>query len=387
MNLTRAAIWAVPVVLVFAGTAACSAILGIGDPTYDAGTSPSGSTAGSGGSAGNGSGSISSGGVGGAGSASGTSGAAESGSASGGASTGSVSTGAAASGNVGNSGSPTTGAASGSASTGTSSVSGGAAGSMSGAGGSGAVATAAGIGDPCASAACDPGLTCSGKWCTETCTTATQCGTNELGKNNACEVSTSGSQICFPGCSAQLDCAGFAGTQCFMPVGLCANAHGVGDVCSANGNECSPGLGCGSVIANLSAPPAGETGWCGNMCAASSQCAGLSPGGTNLQSQPNYCVVWNATTNICAPGCSSDADCQAFTGTSCGNWGTDLGLAATCGPTSTTVQCRPDMSVAGCATTTGYSCEGNVTPEQENASLVCTVGVKGNRGLTLYCCQ
>src|SRR5580658_1750411 len=124
MNLTRAAIWAVPVVLVFAGTAACSAILGIGDPTYDAGTSPSGSTAGSGGSAGNGSGSISSGGVGGAGSASGTSGAAESGSASGGASTGSVSTGAAASGNVGNSGSPTTGAASGSASTGTSSVSG-----------------------------------------------------------------------------------------------------------------------------------------------------------------------------------------------------------------------------------------------------------------------
>lgn len=365
----------------------CSAILGIGDPTYGDGGASSGAVAATGTSGGVGSGVASTAG-GGSGTASPSGDSASTGASSGvGATTGSEA-------GAGSSGAGGTGTSSGSASTGGASTGTGAAGSgvgtgsSSGSGGTGATTGGQGIGDPCAMATCMSGLTCTGKWCTEACTSSPLCGTNSLGKSNACELSTTGSRFCFPGCTAQTDCAGFADTQCFLNEGICANAHGVGDACSANGNECGPGLECGSVVADLGTPPAGETGWCGNTCVASTQCAGASAGGTNLEGEQNFCVVWDATTDICVPGCSSDADCQNFTGTNCGNWVSDLGRAATCGPASTGVKCTYDASVQGCTgASTGYSCAAGVTPEQVDTALSCSAGVAGNRGLTLFCCQ
>jgi hypothetical protein len=374
----------------------CSAILGIGDPTYgDAGTSSGGvGAAGASGAVGptGASGAVASGSASTAGAGSGIPGpsgeTASSGASSGtGATTGNEAS--AGSSGAGGTGTSSGGASSGSASTGTSAAGSGVgtAGS-SGSGGGGATTGGAGIGDPCATATCRSGLTCTGKWCTEACTSSPQCGANSLDKSNGCVLSTTGSRFCFPGCTTQTDCAGFADTQCFLSDGLCANAHGVGDVCSANGNECAPGLECGSVVAELAPPPTGETGWCGNSCAASTQCAGASAGGTNLEGEPNFCIVWNATTDICVPGCSSDADCQNFTGTNCGNWVSDLGRAATCGPASTGVKCTTDASVQGCSgTSTGYSCAAGETPDQADAALTCSAGVAGSRGLTLFCCQ
>jgi hypothetical protein len=364
--------------------AGCSAILGIGDPTYgDAGAS-SGAVAATGAS-----GAIASGGTSTTGGGSGT--ASPSGESASSGASGGVGATAGNEASAGSSGAGT-GMSSGNVSSGSAGT--GAAGSglgtagSSGSGGTGATSGGPGIGDPCATATCGSGLTCTGKWCTDACTSSSQCGTNSLGKNNACELSTTGSRFCFPGCTTQTDCAGFAETQCFLTEGICANAHGVGDACSATGNECGSGLECGSVVADLAPPPAGETGWCGNTCAASTQCAGASAGGTNLEGEANFCVVWNATTDICVPGCSSDADCQNFTGTNCGNWVSDLGRAATCGPASTGVKCTYDASVTGCTgAAMGYSCAAGETPEQVDTALTCSAAVAGSRGLTLFCCQ
>ncbi len=367
----------------------CSTILGIGDPTYDAGAgSMSGSSTGT-----DSSGSSSaSGGTGSSPSSGGPSGSPVESGALGGSGTG-VSGSAAGTGSMGATGSASTGQAStGQASAGStgSVVSTGAMASTGTSAGSGAPVATQGVGDPCSNAAqgCEAGLTCTKLWCTEACTSSVACGTNKLGRNNVCIVSNAGSQVCFPGCLANSDCAGFPGTNCFFPADACALTHGVGDPCSNGGNECASGLGCGSVTNNLGEPPAGQEGWCGSSCTATTQCAGIDSGGLNGRGQPNYCVVWSTTLDICAPGCASDADCTNFTGTVCGNWATDMGLAATCGPQATSTPCRLDSSVTGCNVgSDGYSCIGAVTPAQVDPTLTCSTGIKGSRGLTLYCCE
>jgi hypothetical protein len=45
----------------------------------------------------------------------------------------------------------------------------------------------------------------------------------------------------------------------------------------------------------------------------------VSLGGDNFFGQKNYCLLNTANTNTCFPGCSTNADCQAFTGTDCEN--------------------------------------------------------------------
>jgi hypothetical protein len=65
--------------------------------------------------------------------------------------------------------------------------------------------------------------------------------------------------------------------------------------------------------------------------------------------------------------------------------------ASACTATVTTggagAQCSIDGAVAGCAANaSGYSCSGGQTPEQTNASLLCSTGTTGTGGATLYCC-
>ncbi len=80
-----------------------------------------------------------------------------------------------------------------------------------------------GIGDPCVplGVACNPGLTCSGLWCTKACLRSTDCvglgggGGNTLGLPNACiETAGAGGQ-CFAGCNTDADCVAFPGSFCF----------------------------------------------------------------------------------------------------------------------------------------------------------------------------
>ncbi len=71
---------------------------------------------------------------------------------------------------------------------------------------------------------------------------------------------------------------------------------------------------------------------------------------------------------------------------------TALASALCTGCTSQTVTattapgCSPDSTVIGCAGSAGFSCSTNETPEQTDPSLVCSDGVPGGGGLTLYCC-
>lgn len=57
--------------------------------------------------------------------------------------------------------------------------------------------------------------------------------------------------------------------------------------------------------------------WCTVNCATSSDCAGTNFGATDLLGENNYCIVDGDNTSTCFPGCTTNADCQAFAGTNC----------------------------------------------------------------------
>jgi hypothetical protein len=57
--------------------------------------------------------------------------------------------------------------------------------------------------------------------------------------------------------------------------------------------------------------------WCTELCAKSSDCAGMSLGGQNVFGQNNYCLLNATNVNSCFPACTTNADCQAFAGTDC----------------------------------------------------------------------
>jgi hypothetical protein len=49
--------------------------------------------------------------------------------------------------------------------------------------------------------------------------------------------------------------------------------------------------------------------------------------------------------------------------------------------------CSADVTVVGCGgTALGFSCQGDVRPDQTDSSLVCSQGAQGSGGETLYCC-
>jgi hypothetical protein len=63
-----------------------------------------------------------------------------------------------------------------------------------------------------------------------------------------------------------------------------------------------------------------------------------------------------------------------------------LGCTSTAGPAAPGPGCSPDSTVTGCRGSAGFSCSSDVSPEQIDSSLVCSDGVGGGGGLTLYCC-
>jgi hypothetical protein len=100
-----------------------------------------------------------------------------------------------------------------------------------------AVCNELGVGDPCTpqGTACNPGLTCNGSWCTKACAGPSDCtglgpsGANTLGLPNAC-VTTTGGNLCAPGCITDADCTDFPATYCVsttsanasqVPVNVC----------------------------------------------------------------------------------------------------------------------------------------------------------------------
>lgn len=75
------------------------------------------------------------------------------------------------------------------------------------------------------------------------------------------------------------------------------------------GDPCTSDFDCGG-FATCSA-------WCTQECTTSSDCAGMDVSGENLFGQNVYCVLNGDNIDSCFPGCSTNADCQAFAGTDC----------------------------------------------------------------------
>jgi hypothetical protein len=55
--------------------------------------------------------------------------------------------------------------------------------------------------------------------------------------------------------------------------------------------------------------------------------------------------------------------------------------------TGSTNNCSPDSAVGCKGISVGYSCTGGQTPAASNSSLNCSMGVQGNAGSMLYCCE
>lgn len=126
-------------------------------------------------------------------------------------------------------------------------------------------------------------------------------------------------------CHAKCTTDGECNSGCCAPLkglsyGACAaksycETAGVGDSC-ASGSSCQSGLLCAG----------GTNGWCTHGCSDSSDCNG-SYGGKNKYGHYNWCMKTSGGANDCFPGCSTDADCSWYPGTTCKTGSTTVGVS------------------------------------------------------------
>jgi hypothetical protein len=144
---------------------------------------------------------------------------------------------------------------------------------------------------------------------TTTCSSAAQCcqagptqpeGAACISNDSLCHAICASGSDCTSGCCAQVEGESY---------GVCAAASdcggGVGDSCSSNAScssdDCT-GLWCTSSCSSSNA-----------LCAGGHGTGGL----TNEYGQYNWCLLNNGGTDTCFPGCSTNADCAPYSGTSC----------------------------------------------------------------------
>jgi hypothetical protein len=150
------------------------------------------------------------------------------------------------------------------------------------------------------------------------CTSLAACAIDVDCENlSSCEENC-GSTTCIAACERQSP-NGIAGlatfTTCVEAKCIVCSQSGVGDPCDHAASGCNAGLSCGGL-------------GCTKPCARATDCAGLGAGGGNALNLPNACVVIAGAGEVCAPGCSVDADCAAFPGAFCFATTSVDGLAA-----------------------------------------------------------
>jgi hypothetical protein len=168
----------------------------------------------------------------------------------------------------------------------------------------------------CGGTCCQPGETCENGMCQgcvaagsgQTCTATTECcqsGTTQpLGA-----TCISNDDLCHANCATGTDCtSGCCAAVQGQSYGVCAAAS----ACLAGtGSACSTSASCASDYCQ---------GWCVSSCSASNAvCAGgYGTGGLmNEYGQYNWCLADTSGSDICFPGCSTNADCAPFPGTTC----------------------------------------------------------------------
>lgn len=151
------------------------------------------------------------------------------------------------------------------------------------------------------------------------CTATSQCcqspsvaplGQTCVSDDNACHANCTSDNECESGCCAPLkgQTYGVCASKSYCPSG------GIGDACASNAS-CESGNCAG-----------GTTGWCTRYCSYSSDCDG-DYGTQNKYGQDNWCVKNSGGSNVCFPGCSTNADCSWFPGTTCKPASTTTGVS------------------------------------------------------------
>ncbi len=92
------------------------------------------------------------------------------------------------------------------------------------------------------------------------------------------------------------------------------------DVCGADvcdpcafegiGDPCGQDFDCDGTFTSCSE-------WCTQECSTGADCMGREFGDQNAFGFSNYCLLNGDNVDSCFPGCSTNADCQAFPGTDC----------------------------------------------------------------------
>jgi hypothetical protein len=167
------------------------------------------------------------------------------------------------------------------------------------------------IGDECldgTSCASIDGGTCNSNfgWCTETCTTNSQCGESSSGKPNYClQMGGSGPSYCVPGCTSYGDCAPYDNpndTFC-LPVGGSATEQACGTSGGAIGDPCFYDTDCS------------DSNYCGDQYTCTNDCSGPDDTscGSNSQGAANACAYSDWIEGYeCFAGCTTSAQCVPF---------------------------------------------------------------------------
>jgi hypothetical protein len=144
---------------------------------------------------------------------------------------------------------------------------------------------------------------CINEWCTPaTCDETTDCGKTVAGNPNTCVVNGLDTNLCFPGCAANADCAAFEQTSC-QPVGSAR-------VCALYrvGTRCTENIHCGNDWICT------DRGWCTPpSCTGDADCNVDTPSGA----PQSRCLEDVSTNSVCFPGCVSATDCERYPGTIC----------------------------------------------------------------------
>jgi hypothetical protein len=143
--------------------------------------------------------------------------------------------------------------------------------------------------------------TCSGQWTAcqgnSACLSFSECEANCGTHPCTCEQD-------FPtGAALWLELNTCATSNCGPTNGGPCPAMGIGDPCMTD-------LDCAGNTTQCS-------NWCTQQCAVASDCAGQNINSANLFGQSNYCILNGDSVDSCFPGCTTNADCQSFPGTSC----------------------------------------------------------------------
>ena len=107
---------------------------------------------------------------------------------------------------------------------------------------------------------------------------------------------------------------------------------------------------------------------------------------TNDQCSPDSTVVCSQGSGYSCTGQQTPVQNDATLNCSMGTMG-NAGSTLFCCASASSGTCGPDPTVATCpAGSSGYSCTGSDTPPQTDSTLSCGMGSAGNAGSTIYCC-